>query len=176
MKDRAKDWFRNLGLNFERWDAIENFFLKKFYSFGKTKMFRKAIQGFRQGDEAFSEAWERFKDLNRQCPQQGFENWQLINIFYDGLTENCRNIIDSIYGGSIMDKYDDEVEKLIERLAENDSHRLSLNHHRRNLEPKRREVLNVKGVESEIEKDFTSKRLGSVEETLRKMAEMMQNS
>ena len=174
MKDRAKDWFRNLGLNFERWDEIENFFLKKFYSFGKTKMFRQAIQGFRQGDEAFSETWERFKDLNRQCPQQGFENWQLINIFYDGLTEKCRNIIDSIYGGSIMDNYDDEVEKLIERLADNDSHRLSLNHHKRNVEPKRGEVLNVKGVESEIEKDFTSKRLGSVEETLRKMAEMMQ--
>ena len=34
-----------------------------------------------------------------------------------------------------MDKYDDEVEELIERLAENDSHRLSLNHQGRNGEP-----------------------------------------
>ena len=34
-----------------------------------------------------------------------------------------------------MDKYDDEVEELIERLAKNDSHRLSLNHHERNGEP-----------------------------------------
>ena len=72
-----------------------------------------------------------------------------------------------------MDKYDDEVEELIERLAENDSHRLSLNHHGRNGEPKRR-VLNVKGVESEIEKDLTSKKLGTIEATLGKMAEMMQ--
>ena len=71
-----------------------------------------------------------------------------------------------------MYKYDDEVEELIERLAENDSHRLSLNHHARNGEPKRG-VLNVKGVESEIEKDI-SKRLGSVEATLGKMDEMMQ--
>ena len=48
-----------------------------------------------------------------------------------------------------MNKCDDEVEKLIERLAENDSHGLSLNHHGRNVEPKRG-VLNVKGVESKI--------------------------
>ena len=63
--------------------------------------------------------------------------------------ENFRNRIDEIYGGSIMNKCDDKVEKLIERLAENDSHRLSLNHHGRNVEPKRG-VLNVKGVESKI--------------------------
>ena len=174
LKDRAKDWFRNLGLKFESWDEIEDCFLKKFYSSGKTKIFRQAIQGFRQGDEAFSEARERFKDLTRQCPHHGFDNWQLINIFYEGLTENCRNRIDAICGGSIMDKYDDEVEELIERLAENDSHRLSLNHHGRNGEPKRGGVLNVKGVESEIEKDLTNKRLGTVEATLGKMAEMMQ--
>ena len=67
-----------------------------------------------------------------------------------------------------MDKYDDEVEKLIERLAENDSHRLKLSHHGRNVEPKKG-VLNVKGIESEIEKDLTNKRLGNVEAMLGKM-------
>ena len=36
-----------------------------------------------------------------------------------------------------MDKYDDEVEELIERLAKNASHKFILNHHRRNVEPKR---------------------------------------
>ena len=74
LKDRAKDWFRNLGLKFESWDEIEDFFLKKFYSSGKTKIFRQATQGFRQGDEAFSEAWERFMDFSRQCPLHGFDN------------------------------------------------------------------------------------------------------
>ena len=73
-----------------------------------------------------------------------------------------------------MDKYDDEVEELIEILADNDSRKLSLNHHGRNGEPKRGGVLNVKGLESEIEKDLTSKRLGSVEAIVGKMAEMMQ--
>ena len=169
LKDRAKDWFKNLGLKFESWDEIEDCFLKKFYSSKKTNILRQAIQGFRQGDEAFSEAWERFKELSRQCPHHGFDNWKLINFFYEGLTENCRKR----NGGSIMDKYDDEVEEFIERLAENDSHRLSLNHLGRNGEPKRG-VLNLKGLESEKEKDLTSKRLGSVEAALGKMAEMMQ--
>ena len=36
-----------------------------------------------------------------------------------------------------MDKYDDEVDECIERLAKNDSHRLSLNHHGRNVEHKK---------------------------------------
>ena len=80
----------------------------------------------------------------------------MINISYEGLTENCRNRIDAICGGSIKDKYDDEVEELIERLAENDSHKLSLNHNRRNVEPKRGGVLNAKGLESEIENNLES--------------------
>ena len=62
---------------------------------------------------------------------------------------------------------------MIERLPKNDSHRLSFNHHWRNVEPKRG-VLNVEGVESKIERGLTSKRLGSVEVTLGKMADMMQ--
>ena len=74
-----------------------------------------------------------------KCLHHGFDNWQLINVFYEGLTKNCKNKIDAICGGSIMDKFDDEVEELIERLAKNDSHRLSLNHHGRNGEPKEKE-------------------------------------
>ena len=58
-----------------------------------------------------------------------------MNIFYEGLTKHFRNRIDEICCGSNMDKYDDEVEELIERLAENDSDRLSLSHHGRNVEP-----------------------------------------
>ena len=74
LKDRAKDCFGNLGLKFKSSDEIEDSFLKKFYSSKKTKIFRQAIQGFMQGDEAFSEAWERFKDLTRQCPHHSFDN------------------------------------------------------------------------------------------------------
>ena len=90
-------------------------------------------------NKAFSEAWERFKDFTRQCPHHGFDNWQLMSKFYEGLTENFRNRIDAICDVSIMDKYNYEVEKLIERLAENDSHMLSLSHHGRNEEPKKEE-------------------------------------
>ena len=56
LKHEAKDWFKNLGSKFESWDEIEDFFIERFYSSGKTKIFRQAVQGFRQGDEAFSES------------------------------------------------------------------------------------------------------------------------
>ena len=32
LKDRTKDWFRNLGLKFESLDEIKDSFLNKFYS------------------------------------------------------------------------------------------------------------------------------------------------
>ena len=38
LKDTTKDWFRNLGLKFESWDEIEDCFLNKFYSSGKTDL------------------------------------------------------------------------------------------------------------------------------------------
>ena len=57
---------------------------------------------------------------------------------------------------------------MIKRLAKNDSHRLILNHHKR-IEELKSGVLSVKHVELEIEKDLTSKRLGNVEATIRKM-------
>ena len=62
---------------------------------------------------------------------------------------------------------------MIERLAENDNHRLSLHHQGGNVELIRG-VLNVKGVESEIEKDLRSKRLERIETMLGKMDKMMQ--
>ena len=73
-------------------------------------------------------------------------------LYYEILNENSRNIVDAICGGSITDKFDDELEELIEKLGENDSHFFSLSHHGRNIEPK-----NVKGLEPKNEKILTIK-------------------
>ena len=41
---------------------------------------------FSQGPgELFYEAWERLRDLLRQCPHQGIPKREITQIFYDGL-------------------------------------------------------------------------------------------
>ena len=47
---------------------MEEEFLRKYYSVEKTTSVRKVIREFTQGSsETFQEAWERLRDLTREC-------------------------------------------------------------------------------------------------------------
>ena len=47
---------------------MEEEFLRKYYSVGKTTLVQKAIHEFTQGSsETFHKAWERLKNLTREC-------------------------------------------------------------------------------------------------------------
>ena len=66
LKERAKEWFFTLGREFDSWRDMEDAFLRKYYSVGKTSAVRHAIREFSQGPgEVFYEAWERPRDLLR---------------------------------------------------------------------------------------------------------------
>ena len=66
LKERAKEWFFTLGCEFDWWRDMEDVFLCKYYSVGKTSAVRRAIREFSQGSgEVFYEAWERLRDLLR---------------------------------------------------------------------------------------------------------------
>ena len=71
---------------------MEEEFLRKYYSVGKTTSVRKAIREFTQGttSETFHEAWERLRDLTREYPHHGVSNHELTQIFYDGLRPQDR--------------------------------------------------------------------------------------
>ena len=57
LRDRAKDWFLKLGKEFTSWIEMEEEFLRKYYSVGKTTSIRKAMREFTQGpSETFHEA------------------------------------------------------------------------------------------------------------------------
>ena len=57
LRDRAKDWFLKLGKEFTSWTEMEEEFLRKYYSLGKTTSVRKAIREFTQGSsETFHKA------------------------------------------------------------------------------------------------------------------------
>ena len=102
---------------------MEEEFLRKYYSVGKTTSIRKAIREFTQGSsETFHEAWERLRDLTRECPHHGVSNHELTQIFYDGLGPQDRYLLDAASGGTFMSKYEDDAMDLIETVAENSHH------------------------------------------------------
>ena len=60
LKEKAKEWFRNLAQEFNSWSEMETIFIKKYYSPSKTTTIRELIREFTQGlGELFYEAWER---------------------------------------------------------------------------------------------------------------------
>ena len=102
---------------------MEEEFLRKYYSVRKTTSVRKAIREFTQGtSETFHEAWERLRDLTRECPHHGVSNHELTQIFYDALGQQDRYLFDVASGGTFMSKYEDDTMELIETVAENSHH------------------------------------------------------
>ena len=76
---------------------------------------RKAITSFSQIEgEQFHETWERMKDFLRKCPHHQVPRWQLVQYFYDGLTEKDWQMVDSSCGGTFMLKSEDEAWALFE--------------------------------------------------------------
>jgi len=70
LRDRASDWLQNEEPNsFTTWETLSKVFLMKYFSPGKTAKLRNDITSFAQQDgKSLYEAWERFKDLQWQCP------------------------------------------------------------------------------------------------------------
>ena len=123
LRDRAKDWFLKLGKEFTSWTEMEEEFLRKYYFLGKTTSISKAIREFTQEpSETFHEAWERLRDLTRECPHHGVSNHGLTQIFYDGLGPQDRYLLDAPSGGTFMSKFEDEAIELTKTVAENSHH------------------------------------------------------
>ncbi|KAJ9553598.1 hypothetical protein OSB04_017643 [Centaurea solstitialis] len=121
LKDGAKEWLEGHEPNFfTTWDALAKAFITRYFPPGKTANLTKAITNFAQGPmEELYEAWERFKNLQRNCPHHGIEDWRLVQLFYNGLRPETRFAIDTSAGGSIMTKTPGAIKDLIENLAIN---------------------------------------------------------
>nr|GEX26591.1 reverse transcriptase domain-containing protein [Tanacetum cinerariifolium] len=79
--------------------------------------FNKVTSTFRHPEkpnETFNEAWERFKDLLRQCPHHGFSELHQLDTFYNALNLNDQDALDSAAGGNFLDKILRECLSIIE--------------------------------------------------------------
>jgi len=97
--------------------------LSKYFPPGKTAKLRADITSFAQlHSESLYEAWERFKDLQRQCPHHGVPDWLLIQTFYNGLDQTLKMSIDAAPGGALMGKSIEVAKALLEYMAANNYH------------------------------------------------------
>ncbi|GJV51736.1 reverse transcriptase domain-containing protein [Tanacetum coccineum] len=87
------------------WDDLVSKFINQFFPPSKTTYLRNKITTFYQEpNETFNEAWERFKELLRQCPHHGFSELHQLDTFYNSLNTNDQDALDSAAGGNFLDK------------------------------------------------------------------------
>ena len=95
---------------------------------------RRTITGFTQSPgELIHESWERLKELLRKCPHYGLSKWLIVQVFYEGLTEQYRQMVDASCGGTFMSKSEDEAYDLFEMLSENSINHASLSSYERSI-------------------------------------------
>nr|GFB25699.1 reverse transcriptase domain-containing protein [Tanacetum cinerariifolium] len=82
-----------------------------------AQMLQAPIKGYEDAikpNETFNEAWERFKDLLRQCPHHGFFELHQLDTFYNALNPNDQDALDSAAGENFLDKIPRECLSIIE--------------------------------------------------------------
>ncbi|XP_075507427.1 uncharacterized protein LOC142544251 [Primulina tabacum] len=83
-------------------------------------MLKIEISTFRQTDfEQLYEAWERYKELLRRCPNHGFEDCVQIELFYNGLNRQTRTTVDAAAGGTIFAKSPAQAYEFLEQMTIN---------------------------------------------------------
>ena len=92
LKEKAKMWLNALRVGIiTSWQGMETEFLKKFFPMHRTNSYKKLIMNFREKEgETFYACWDRFKDLLNACPHHGYEDWRLVNFFYDALSSRLK--------------------------------------------------------------------------------------
>ena len=121
LKDKAKHLLNSKPPDsITSWDNLVHKFLLKIFPSEKATKMRIEIHNFAQYErENFYEAWDRYKDILRKCPYHGLEKWMQMHNFYNGLTRTMRKLLDTLDGGALMRKSENEAHKLLEDMALN---------------------------------------------------------
>ncbi|XP_042016340.1 uncharacterized protein LOC121764371 [Salvia splendens] len=103
------------------WDAMVELFLEKYYPPSEAlKRQAEVIQYKMHPQENIMEAWKRFKQLMRRCPNHGLTPGQQILTFYRGGTLEAMRELNMSAGGSLLKLGEAEALEVIERVASND--------------------------------------------------------
>ena len=117
LEDKAHEWFQTLpSASIRTWEEMQQVFLDEFYTTQKMNEARKNIRQFiQQPGELFHEAFTRFKLMINNCPHHDIQLWELINSFYEGLTQDDARDLDSMSNGTFGTNFEQVDWEYLER-------------------------------------------------------------
>ena len=117
----AREWYHTLEPDdTANWPGLVMKFLNKFFPESKVVEYRHKISGFSMKDgESLYYAWERFKLLLKRCPQHGFRADEQVRIFYGGVSQYWKLILDAAAGSHLLSKVPNEAMRIVESMAIN---------------------------------------------------------
>nr|GEY50467.1 reverse transcriptase domain-containing protein [Tanacetum cinerariifolium] len=126
----ARVWYNKEPPNFIlSWEDLVNKFVNQFFPPSKTTQLKNEISRFTQRiEETFGEACERFKEMLRACPHQGFTELAQIDTFYICLNDNDQDSLNAAACGNLFSKTtrealknasktDDRIDKLADQIS-----------------------------------------------------------
>jgi hypothetical protein len=90
------------------------------FSLSKKHAIVQKIFDFEQGKgEILPESWARFCSLIRALPKEPLPKNKLLDIFYNGLTDESKTYLDSCAGCVFRERTPTEVEELMAKISRN---------------------------------------------------------
>jgi hypothetical protein len=117
----ARNWYNSLPpKTITSKDACVHLFYRKYFTNDKIHAIKIDICKFSQGKkETIPQAWGMFSKMTRNCHVHGMQDNELLDTFYNGLTEIYRSYLYSIAGNIFRNMTIEEAEGLFGMMAEN---------------------------------------------------------
>lgn len=123
LAGKALNWLESLPpRSITTWKALYDLFMTKFFPPAKTTELRKKITSFHQlPGETFLETWERFKELQRQCPTHGQPEYVLQEIFFQGINAETKSRLNLHTDCGFLEMTPTDAWALLDKLTEYDA-------------------------------------------------------
>ena len=115
LKDDAKVWFTSLAPGCVRSpQEMVYYFCEKYFPAHKKQAALQEIYNFAQlQEESLPQAWGRLLKLLNALPDHPLKKPEILDIFYNGLTDASRDYLDSCAGSVFRERTPDEAEILL---------------------------------------------------------------
>ncbi|XP_022860904.1 uncharacterized protein LOC111381360 [Olea europaea var. sylvestris] len=119
LRDAALEWLdAEPHASITTWEKLIRKFCNKFFPPARVAKIKLEIQTFQQKEgESYHEAWNRFNELMRNCPNHGITQGNQVQYFYTGLTPLSKSQVDASAGRSIIGKSVQQTMDLFELIA-----------------------------------------------------------
>ena len=123
LKGDAKIWFNSLDPGCVRspQDMIYYFSAKYFPAHKKQAALREIYNFVQIEEESLPQAWGRLLQLLNALPDHPLKKNEILDIFYNGLTDASRDHLDSCAGFAFRERTPDEAEILLNNMLTNEN-------------------------------------------------------